>query len=340
MKRALQLARKGLGRVAPNPMVGAVLAYDEKIIGEGYHQQYGGPHAEVHAIQSVSETERLRECTLYVTLEPCAHHGKTPPCADLIISMGIPRVVIGQLDPNPLVAGKGMEKLKKAGITVELSCLENECRQLNRRFLTFFENKRPYIILKWAQSQNKKISGAMGKRINISHELSRQLTHKWRSEEQAILVGKNTIRHDNPVLNTRHWQGHDPIRVILDRNLSLNHSFHVFRGPQPTLLLNTKKEENTGSHLDYVYYDGSIDGLLTALFNRQIQSVLVEGGKETLNAFVKADLWDEIRVFTASTRISEGVSAPDIPLNAVEYAREAIMQDELIMYNHPSSLHS
>ncbi|HEY2720248.1 MAG TPA: bifunctional diaminohydroxyphosphoribosylaminopyrimidine deaminase/5-amino-6-(5-phosphoribosylamino)uracil reductase RibD, partial [Chitinophagaceae bacterium] len=223
MHRCLDLARLGAGHVAPNPMVGAVLVHDERIIGEGYHQQYGGPHAEPNCIASVKKEEQhlISESILYVSLEPCAHYGKTPPCADLIIKNKIPRVVIGCFDPFEEVNGKGIEKLKGAGIDVLVGILEHECKKLNKRFFLYYQQHRPYIILKWAQSSNQKIGAGAGNRTYISNEFTNRLVHKWRSEEAAILVGTNTALQDDPELTTRSWIGNNPRRLVMDMDLKL-----------------------------------------------------------------------------------------------------------------------
>jgi diaminohydroxyphosphoribosylaminopyrimidine deaminase / 5-amino-6-(5-phosphoribosylamino)uracil reductase len=315
MNRCLQLAESGAGAVAPNPMVGAVLVYEDRVIGEGYHEIYGGPHAEVNCIASVSEKDEqhIPKATMYVSLEPCAHFGKTPPCTDLIIKNKIPKVVIGSRDPFKEVDGKGIEKLKAAGIVVELGILEKECIALNKRFFTFHQQKRPYIILKWAQSADGMIAGSGSERLLISNDYSNRLVHKWRSEEASILVGTNTALLDNPELTTRLWPGKSPMRLVLDMNLCLPGSLKLFDGTQQTIIFNIIKEGEE-SNLHYYKIDGSADinrQICTALFKLKIQSVIVEGGARLLQSFVDADLWDEARVITNQNLfITNGLTAP------------------------------
>jgi diaminohydroxyphosphoribosylaminopyrimidine deaminase / 5-amino-6-(5-phosphoribosylamino)uracil reductase len=315
MSRCLQLAIQGAGYVEPNPMVGAVLVYNDNIIGEGYHQQFGGPHAEVNCIASVSENDKqhIPKSTMYVSLEPCAHFGKTPPCVDLIIKNTIPKVVIGCRDPFKEVDGKGIEKLKAAGVGVELGILEKECIALNKRFFTFHQQQRPYIILKWAQSSDGMIAGSDSERLLISNDYSNRLVHKWRSEEAAILVGTNTALLDNPELTTRLWQGKSPTRLVLDMNLRLPASLKLFDGAQPTIIFNTIREGEE-SNLHYYKIDGSVDiiqQICTALFKLKVQSVLVEGGAKLLQSFIDADLWDEARVITNQNLFTvNGLPAP------------------------------
>jgi len=298
ISRCLQLAALGGGFVAPNPMVGAVLVANGKIIGEGYHRVYGGSHAEVNAIESVSETELLSKSTLYVNLEPCAHFGKTPPCADLIVAKKIPKVVIGNIDPNPKVAGKGIEILQNAGIEVVTGILEKECRELNKRFFTFIEKKRPFIFLKWAQTADgfldKKRENSNEPPLVISNELTKILTHKIRTENQAIMVGTNTVLLDNPKLSARRWAGKSPIRLICDANGRIPENFNVFDGSQQTIIC---KEKNI--------YD-----LLKAIYEKNIISVLVEGGEKLLNSFIQSNLWDFAQVEIAPFKIGSGVAAP------------------------------
>ena len=315
MKRCLQLAELGRGAVAPNPMVGAVLVYEDRIIGEGYHEKFRGPHAEVNCMASVSEIDKqhIPKSTMYVSLEPCAHFGKTPPCADLIIKNKIPKVVIGCRDPFKEVDGKGIEKLKAAGITVELGVLEKECITSNRRFFTFHKQQRPYIILKWAQSADGMIAGSGSERLLISNDNSNRLVHKWRSEEGSILVGTNTTLLDNPELTTRLWPGKSPMRLVLDMNLRLPASLKLFDGAQQALIFNTIKEGEE-NNIQFYKIDGSegiVQQICNALFKFKIQSVIVEGGAKLLQSFVDADLWDEARVITNQKLfIVNGLSAP------------------------------
>lgn len=316
MQQCLELAAKGLGSVAPNPMVGSVVVHNGNIIGQGYHQQYGGPHAEVNAVNSVAEKSLLKDSTIYVNLEPCAHYGQTPPCAELIASLGIPNVVVGHLDPNPLVAGKGVAILEGAGCKVTHGVLAEAGRALNKRFLTFFEQKRPYVILKWAQSSDGFIdavrSTAETPPVWITSPASKTLVHQWRSEEPAILVGTNTALLDNPRLNVREVNGTNPTRVVLDLNGRLPDSLHLFAGEQPTLVI-SKEAKASGTNLEYATVNSAkplVTQVLDALYQRKLQSVIVEGGSQTLQAFLDANAWDEARVFTGITGLGSGLKAP------------------------------
>ena len=314
MRRALELAALGLGAVSPNPLVGCVIVHEDRIIGEGWHGRFGGPHAEVNAISSVTSKELLSESTLYVNLEPCAHHGKTPPCADLIISSGIKKVVVSNLDPNPLVAGKGISQLKHAGVSVLEGILESEGQFLNRRFFTFFSKQRPYIILKWAETAD----GFMA-RLNhdskwISNQSSRKLVHQYRAQEDAIMVGKNTAYYDNPQLTVRHWEGEHPIRVVLDAKISLGIDLHLFDGKVPTLCYNHLKNEKR-TNLEFVQgpETGFLEFVLKDLCQRNIQSILVEGGSQLLSNLLRLDLWDEARIFISLIKFEQGLEAPKPP---------------------------
>ena len=323
ISRCLQLAELGAGYVAPNPMVGAVLVCDDKIIGEGYHRHYGEAHAEPNAINSVKDKDLLKQSTLYVNLEPCSHYGKTPPCADLIVSSGIPRVVIGTLDPNPKVAGRGVEILRKAGVEVVVGVLEVECRELNKRFFIFQEQKRPYVLLKWAQTQD----GFMDRvrttvtepPLQISNSITRQLTHKMRSENQSILVGANTVLLDNPSLTVRNWSGKSPIRIGIDRQRRIPDDFHLLDGSIPTLIF-TEKDEVDKLHVEFVKIDfgtNSVETILNEIYKRNIHSVLVEGGPTILNSFIESGLWDEANIEIAPLRIVEGMAAPVLQLQPI-----------------------
>lgn len=319
MARCIRLAKLGAGSVAPNPMVGSVLVYNDRIIGEGYHQRYGEPHAEVNCIASVSRYDRqyIPESTLYVSLEPCAHFGKTPPCADLIIRHKIGRVVVGCRDPFEQVNGKGIEKLEAAGIQVVVGVLETECRELNKRFFTFHEKKRPYIVLKWAQTADQKIAAAPGQpRLLISNDHSNRMVHRWRQEEAAIMVGRKTVEMDNPSLSNRLWMGNSPMRIVLDPKLVLEPSSHVFDGNIPTIVFNHIKEEEL-PNLFYVQVAAGpnlLQKILFLLHRRNINSILVEGGAQLINTFITEGLWDEARVITnQSKRIGAGLAAPELP---------------------------
>lgn len=314
MQRCIELARKGAGFVAPNPMVGAVLVYKDRIIGEGYHQQYGQAHAEVNCINAVKEDDKeyISRSVMYVSLEPCTHFGKTPPCADLIIQHKIPKVIIGCRDPFKEVDGKGIEKLKEAGIDVQTGILEKECRELNKRFFTFYTQHRPYIILKWAQTADRKIANGT-ERLLISNELSNRLVHKWRSEEAAILVGTNTALADDPSLTTRLWNGPSPVRLVIDMSLRLPSSLKVFNQETRIIVFNTIKHEEDDNMLYYqVTEDVSlVHQVLNALYQLKIQSVLIEGGARLLQSFMDEGMWDEIRMITnRQLTVGSGLAAP------------------------------
>lgn len=333
MKRALELASLGMGKVSPNPMVGCVIVHEGKIIGEGYHQVYGGPHAEVHAVNSVADQELLREATAYVTLEPCAHWGKTPPCANLLVDRGLKKVVIAAVDSNPLVGGKGIDILRKASIDVEVGILEKEARWQNRRFFTQIEKKRPYVILKWAQTQDGFVARQDYSSKWISGSLSRQLVHRWRSEEDSILVGKNTALHDNPRLDVRDWVGKNPLRIVLDSRLALPQTLHLFDRSIPTLCYNTLKSAVT-ENLEFVKTEGDfpIHALLADLHSRKVQSLIVEGGSHILGQFISAGLWDEARVFTGKAKFETGIPAPTLNQNPTESL--TIGEDILNIYHY------
>lgn len=321
IKRCIELAKNGLGTTYPNPLVGSVIVHNGKIIGEGWHRKSGESHAEVIAIDSVKNKELLKESTVYVSLEPCSHFGKTPPCADLIIQHKIPRVVIGTIDPFAKVCGSGIAKLKKSGIKVEVGFLENECRELNKRFFTFHQKKRPYIILKWAQTQNGFIAPLQKKETKpmwISNEFSRQLVHKWRAEEQAIMVGTNTVLQDNPRLNIRSWTGENPIRIVLDRELKITSGFSVYDKSVKTIFITEKERlsEHENQVFEKIDFNKNVNiGILDVLYKHQIQSVIIEGGAVLLESFIKNDLWDEARVFTSDLSFEKGIKAPEFNTN-------------------------
>lgn len=314
MQRCLQLAGLGAGFVAPNPMVGAVLVHEGRIIGEGYHQQYGGPHAEVQCIDHVSAEDRplIAQAALYVSLEPCAHHGKTPPCADRIIAEKIPEVIIGCVDSFSKVAGKGIEKLQAAGVKVTLGVLEKECRNRNIAFFTFHEQKRPYIILKWAQTQDGWIADSNRQPVKISQPLTDRLVHRWRSEVMGILVGKYTALYDNPRLTNRWWTGGSPVRMVLDPQLLLPLHLHLFDGATTTFVFNSVKDATEGDlHLIRVNFaQALLPQLLQVLYERQIQSLMVEGGAHLLQQFINARCWDEARIITGRQWLGQGLAAP------------------------------
>jgi len=333
--RCIELAKNGFGTTYPNPMVGSVIVYNGEIIGEGWHQKAGEPHAEVNAIRSVKDPSLLDKATIYVSLEPCSHFGKTPPCCDLIIKNKIPNVVIGTVDSNIKVAGNGIKRLQEAGANVLVGILEKECYELNQRFFTFHEKKRPYIILKWAETQDGFIAPLQKeeqKPVWITNLNSRQLVHKWRTEEQAILVGTQTVIDDNPQLNTRDWEGNNPVRVVIDQNHRIPKTAHVFDNQTKTIVFSNKKStpslENT--ILEVIDFQQNIvQQIVDKLFQHQIQSVIVEGGAQTLQTFIDANLWDEARVFIGNCTFEKGVKAPI--LNTSPFKKEKIGTDELLI---------
>jgi len=313
MRRCLQLARLGCAKVAPNPMVGCVLVHPRKgIIGEGWHQQYGGAHAEVNAINTVADKTLLQEATAFVNLEPCSHFGKTPPCADLIIEKGIPEVIICNTDPNPLVSGRGIKKLQEAGVNVEWGLLENEGLELNRFFFTAQKKSRPFVTLKWAQTQDSCIARDDGSSKWISSPQSRLQVHKMRAKHQAIMAGRNTLRTDNPSLNVRNWIGRQPIRIICDPNLSLSQELKIFTDENsPTWVFNNIKESEF-EHLRFIQVQDSdsLELVLEFLWKAGIHSIFVEGGTQLLNQFIQKDLWDEALVFSGPIHFQSGLKAP------------------------------
>lgn len=313
MQRAFELALLGRGYVSPNPMVGCVVVHDNKIIGEGWHQKYGQAHAEVNAIASVQDKSLLANSTVYVNLEPCSHFGKTPPCADLLVSHRVRRVVVANLDSNPLVAGQGIKKLRDAGIEVNTGVLDKAGRALNKRFFTFIEKKRPYIILKWAETSDGFIARENHDSKWISDEHSRQLNHKWRTEEDAILVGAKTAQFDNPQLNVRDWTGRNPVRIVIDRFLKSNEKLHLFDHSQKTIVYNVlRHEERENLMLMRIDERDFLSELVKDLYKQKIQSVIVEGGAFTLQSFIAADLWDEARIFQSPKNFGKGIAAPAI----------------------------
>jgi len=344
MKRCLELAELGIGNVSPNPMVGAVIVHEDSIIGEGYHQQYGQAHAEVNAINQVLERfdnaeDLLKNSVIYVSLEPCAHYGKTPPCADLIIKHRIPKVVVGCRDPFEQVNGKGIEKLKEAGVEVISGVLEEECQWLNRRFFTQVQKQRPYIILKWAQTSDGFFAPIDRKQYWITGEESRRLVHKWRSEEDAILIGKNTAAIDNPKLNVRYWPGKSPKRVVIDRKLELSQDLHIYDQSVETLVFNEIKTdiEEKIKYIALEDFEHFVPQyILYQLYLQDIQSVIIEGGAHTLISFIGAGLWDEARIFTGKTVLGQGIQVPIITGIAGEELLSG--SDRLqILYNKPGN---
>jgi diaminohydroxyphosphoribosylaminopyrimidine deaminase/5-amino-6-(5-phosphoribosylamino)uracil reductase len=314
----LQIAKKGIGTARPNPSVGAIIVHQDMIIGEGFTAPYGGNHAEVNAINSVEDKSLLKEATLYVTLEPCSHFGKTRPCADLIVKHALKQVVIGCLDANSLVSGKGIERLKKASIPVVLGVLEVECRIHHKRFFTVQEKKRPYIILKWAETKDgfvAPIKKVENKPVFISNIYSQQLVHKLRSTEHAILVGTNTVLADNPKLNVRTWSGENPIRVVLDSALRVPENLNVLDGSAKTILItatgNKKRTPKKNVIFEEIDFSENIaKQICLVLNNHNIQSIIIEGGTQTLQSFIDENLWDEALVFIGETSFQKGVKAP------------------------------
>lgn len=331
MSRALELAELGRGHVSPNPMVGCVIVNEGKIIGEGWHRKYGEAHAEVNAINSVADESLLSASTAYVTLEPCAHHGKTPPCADLLVTKKLKRVVIAATDSNPLVGGKGIAILEKAGIEVQNGCFAQEARNQNARFFTLIEKQRPYIILKWAQTTDGFVARGNFDSKWISNEYSRSLVHQWRAEEDAILVGTNTAHYDNPTLNVRGWEGRDPLRIVIDKSLRLDTGLNLFDGSIPTIVYNTLKN-NKAENLEFKQLPKGhfIQALISDLGERKVQSLIVEGGATTLQAFIDAGLWDEARVFTSNITFGEGIRAPKFSGRLI--SESEVASDDLKIY--------
>lgn len=327
MKRCLELAKKGFPAAAPNPSVGAVIVYDNKIIGEGYTSAYGGNHAEVNAINSVKNVKLLGKATLYVSLEPCSHYGKTPPCADLIVSHKIPKVVIGTMDTFSKVAGKGIKKLMENAVEVNLGVLQEECIAANKYFFTFHNKKRPFITLKWAQTQDKFIAPLEKKEqapVWISNEYAKQFAHKLRSENKAILVGTNTVFADNPSLDTRHYYGEDPIRIVIDKDDKIPENYNVKSNKSVTYILTSEIKKSDSENIIYVKMDFDENFLLNLtsfLFEKNIQSLLVEGGTHVLQQFIDANLWDEAFVFNGEMNFKEGVAAPNFDTKPSEEVR-------------------
>jgi diaminohydroxyphosphoribosylaminopyrimidine deaminase/5-amino-6-(5-phosphoribosylamino)uracil reductase len=343
MRRCLGLAQNGLRAAMPNPSVGAVLVHEGRIIGEGFTSPYGGPHGEVNCINSVAAEDKhlIPHSTLYVSLEPCSHYGKTPPCCDLIIQQQIKNIVVGTADPHEKVAGNGIKKLREAGKNVVVGVLEEECREMNRRFFTFHEKKRPYIILKWAESADGFIAPLRNndldkKPVWITNAYSRQLVHKWRSEEMAILVGTQTVIDDNPSLDVRDWTGKNPVRVVLDRTGRISSAYTVKNSKIKTIILT--EQENCTNLENLIFEKAVLDSqlpqtVMEVLYRHNLLSVIVEGGRHTLQAFIDVGFWDEARVFKGLVTFKQGTAAPKITGEIRE--KTAIGQDELlIVRNH------
>ena len=319
IKRCIELAQNGLGTTYPNPLVGSVIVHNNSIIGEGWHQKAGEAHAEVNAINSVKDEKLLKKASIYVSLEPCSHFGKTPPCSDLIIAKGIKNVIIGTMDPFAKVAGRGIKKLMDAGCQVKVGVLENECLELNKRFFTFHKKQRPYIILKWAQTADgfiAPVSKEKNRPVWITNKYSGQLVHKWRSEETSILVGTNTALKDNPSLNVRKWTGNDPVRILIDKDLKIPADFSLLNEKQKTIVICQNKPENSGNE-NLVYEEISFSENISAqvcevLYKHELQSVIIEGGRMTLQQFIDSGYWDEARIFTGRSEFKTGTTAPEL----------------------------
>ncbi len=341
MQRCFDLALRGIGNVAPNPMVGAIIVCQDKILGEGFHKQFGQSHAEVNAINNAIENgfgNLLEQSTIYVNLEPCSHFGKTPPCCDLIIKHNFKKVVISNVDPNPIVAGKGIAKIIAAGIEVTAGILENEGEKLNQRFFTFHRKKRPYIILKYAQTKNGFISleNPNSETRKISNELSNKLVHQWRSEESGIMVGTNTAMIDNPSLTVRHFKGKNPIRLVIDKDCKIPLSFIIFNSEAPTLVFNSLKNE-MNDHIEYCKIDFSkeiLAQILEICYLKNIQSIFVEGGQNLHQQFIDLKFWDEIRVITADFEFQSGTKAAQFTGNLID---EFQLANDIIRIFHPSN---
>jgi len=342
IKRCLDIGKNGLGSTRPNPMVGSVIVHNGKIIGEGFTSEYGGNHAEVNAINSVKDKSLLKASTIYVTLEPCSHYGKTPPCSDLIIKHQIPKVVIGCVDDFEKVAGRGIKRLRDSGAEVIVGVLENECRQHHKRFFTFHNKKRPYIILKWAESADGFIAPSTKneqKPVWITNTYSRQLVHKWRAEEQAILVGTNTVIADNPTLTTRDMFGKNPTRIVLDRKGKLSNKLAIFNAEAETIVIceaieNPTNEQNHIKHdtINWDYKSEIAQQIVSILYKNNINSVIIEGGTQTLQTFINENLWDEARVFTGKTEFKTGVKAPQF--SATLLSENHILNDIIKTYTN------
>ena len=328
MQKCLDLAQKGRANAAPNPMVGCVIVHDGEIIGEGFHEQYGQAHAEVNAVNSVQDKSLLRSSTLYVNLEPCAHFGKTPPCSNLIIEHKIPKVVIGSVDSFSEVSGKGIKKMEAQGIEVISGILNNESRELNKRFFTFHEEKRPYIILKWAASIDGFIAPEnQTETFWMTSAESKKIVHQWRAEEMGILFGTETAIKDNPSLTVREVKGKNPIRFVIDKNLRLSPNLSIFDEQACTFVLTEKSIEDNQLEVDF---NNLAKSICDALYQQNIHSFIIEGGSKTLQTFIDADLWDEARVFTAPTQLGGGIKAPEF--NCSPAKSEQIATDQLKTY--------
>lgn len=340
MARCLEIAKSGLPWAMPNPSVGAVIVHNDLIIAEGYTSAYGGPHGEVNAFKQVKNPNLLPESTLYVSLEPCSHFGKTPPCCDLVIAKGIKKVVVGMIDPFSEVAGKGIEKMRQAGIEVIVGVLEKECWESNKRFFTFHQKKRPYVILKWAQTQNgfiAPLTKTENKPVWITNTYTRQWVHKLRSEEQAILVGTNTVLADNPKLDTRDYYGRSATRVIIDRDLNLSPDLNIYDQSQKTIIINEIKQEVFGDvYFEKINFEANrVIQILNILYLHKIQSVIIEGGTKTLQSFIESNLWDEAYICIGNQIFNDGIKAPIIKNNTLIKQQQFVL-DKIYNYKNNS----
>ena len=338
LSRCIQLAKNGLGSTYPNPLVGSVIVHNGKIIGEGWHRKAGEPHAEVHAVNSVKNKSLLKESTIYVSLEPCSHYGKTPPCCDLIIANKIPKVVVGTIDPFSKVAGTGIQKLKENGCEVTVGVLEKECLELNKRFFTYHNKKRPYIILKWAESSDGFIAPLTKSKkepVWLSNEYSRQLVHQWRAEEQAILVGTQTVLDDNPRLDVRDWTGENPVRIVLDRSGKIEDSYFDNNEKLKTIVVTEQENLTFPSNVttEIITFDNQLlQKIVEMVYRLGLQSIIIEGGKQTLQTFIDDRLWDEVRVFVSDTILEKGIPAPQ--LNRIGKTTKIKTDQLTIILNH------
>ena len=326
MRRCLQIARNGSSLARPNPSVGAVIVYENRIIGEGFTSAFGGNHAEVNAIHHVIDKSLLLKATLYVSLEPCSHFGKTPPCCDLVVAYKIPRVVIGAPDPNPKVAGMGIARIRESGAEITIGILEKECIASNKHFFTFHNKKRPFIILKWAQSADNFIAPKHKNSqlpVWISNEVSQQLSHKLRSEVQAILVGTKTVLDDNPTLTTRNWSGKNPIRTVIDKDYKLSKALNIYNNQSQTIIIGQNEID---------FKNNVAVQLSDFLYQKNIQSAIIEGGSKTLQTFIDADLWDEAFVFKSEILLFNGTKAPNF--DKIIHEQKNILNDNLHIYHN------
>ena len=338
INRCLELAKNGLGTTYPNPMVGCVIVHNHTIIGEGWHQKSGEAHAEVKAINSVKNKALLSKSTLYVSLEPCSHFGKTPPCCDLIVKHKIPNVIVGITDPHSKVAGTGIKKLQENGIDVLVGVLEKECYDINKRFFTYHQKERPYIILKWAESPDGFIAPLTKQKKSpfwISSIYSRQLVHKWRSEEQSILVGTQTVLDDNPKLDVRDWTGNNPIRIVIDQKNSIGNEYYVKDGKSKTIIITSDSNYKSVKNCIYenaIFNSNLVNQIGAIAYKQGIQSILIEGGKKTIQSFIDLNVWDEARVIIGTTPMIKGIEAPIIK---APYTSRKIKNDQLNLFiNH------